>query len=145
MEVAGGDAGVGPIGEKAVHGGAGDGDGDGAAWADASGQELEDVGDVALAAVLFSRRPTPEEAPPLSPPSPSPENSDQGPSPASSLAEEEPVGLPPGWEFTLEYYEAKARYLAAQEAAHGASAAKIQARRLGRIYGGGEGGGGCTH
>ena len=139
MEVAGGGAGVGPSGEKAGHGGAGGGDGDEAVGADASDHELEDVGDVALAAVLFSRRPTAEEAPPPSPPSPV--NSNQGSSPASSLAEGEPVGLPPGWEFTLEYYEAKARYLAAQEAAHGASAAKIQARRLGRMYGGGERGG----
>lgn len=107
------------------------------AAADASGEdavpfspssgELEDVGDVALAAVSLLRRKTAEEPPPTSPPTPSATISDQGSTPESLVAEAGPARLPPGWEFTLEYYEAKARYMAAQEAAHGMSAAKIQA------------------
>lgn len=37
-----------------------------------------------------------------------------------------PSAAPPAFEATLEYYEAKRRYLAVQEAAHGASALQIQ-------------------
>ena len=143
MEVANGIAGVGPSGDggqggragafdgkKADHGGAGDG-----AAADTSdkdtvpiSEELEDIGDVALAAISLSRRPMAEVVPPMSPSTPSPAISDRGAASESSPVEAGPVGLPPGWELTLEYYEAKSRYLAAQQAAHGASAAKIQAR-----------------
>ncbi|CAM9378456.1 unnamed protein product, partial [Ectocarpus sp. 4 AP-2014] len=90
--------------------------------------EYEDMGDVAIAAVLQSAGKS--STPPSPPPSP------PVPVPVPVPAVVEPVlvpakpadPLPPVVEEEmLEYYEAKLRYLAAQEKAHGASAARIQA------------------
>lgn len=67
-------------------------------------EEYEDLGDIALAAVALSRRPPSVELPPPQ------------------------ICLPPEVEARLAYYEAKLRYLAKQNEAHGASASRIQAR-----------------
>lgn len=90
--------------------------------------EYEDLGDVALAAVLSARKPAPTPLPsPPSPPMPAPAVVVQ--EPARAVVEAKPASATPPQEATLEYYEAKMRYLAAQEKAHGASACKIQASK----------------
>ncbi|CAM9127005.1 unnamed protein product [Pylaiella littoralis] len=81
--------------------------------------EYQDLGDVALAAVLLANAPVP------TPPPPAPVDvvvEEPAPPALVPLAEEKPGGTSPPPLETLEYYEAKMRYLAAQEKAHGRSA-----------------------
>lgn len=75
--------------------------------------EYEDLGDVALAAVLLAKTPGGMVV--------------KQPAPPASVPAVEKADIPPPSEETLEYYEAKTRYLAAQEKAHGRSACTIQA------------------
>lgn len=89
--------------------------------------EFEDLGDVASAAVRLAKNPPPTPMP--SPPIPAPVEAVREPAcGAQTVVEAKPVSAapPPAQEETLEYYEAKMRYLEAQEKAHGASACKIQ-------------------
>lgn len=81
--------------------------------------EYDDVGDIALAAVRLARNAPPKPSPPA-----------VVVQERTQPMEAKPVRGPrPSQEETLEYYEAKMRYLAAQEKAHGASACKIQASK----------------
>lgn len=92
--------------------------------------KFEDMGDIALAAVRLAQNPAPT-------PTPTPTPTPPMPAPTMVVLEPtrvmqpraKPVSAPPSQNETLEYYEAKMRYLAAQEKAHGASATKIQASK----------------
>ena len=96
--------------------------------------EFEDLGDIALAALGLARNPPPTPAPavvvqePVRAAQPVVEAKPVS-APALPTLPMLPTPPPPSQEETLEYYEAKMRYLAAQEKAHGASACKIQARK----------------
>lgn len=106
---------------------------------------LEDVGDIARAAVAFSKRqPPPQAIPPPKPPS-KPPLSPPGSPPTLGKNDILAVSPPSVFEEKLRYYEAKIRYLAAQEEACGGSATIIQARnrrgwQKGGVDGGGRGG-----
>lgn len=86
--------------------------------------EFEDLGDIAFAAVRMARNPAPSASP--LPAMPGPAVAVQEPA-TQTVVGAKSVSAPLQQEETLEYYEAKMRYLAAQEKAHGASAFKIQA------------------
>eukprot|EP00903_Cladosiphon_okamuranus_P017045 g15710.t1 len=97
--------------------------------------EFEDLGDVAFAAVKFAQSPPPAPPPSMPPPAKVVQEPRRA---AQPVSEAKPVSAPPTpapgppapvQEETLEYYEAKMRYLAAQEKAHGGSACKIQASK----------------
>lgn len=90
-------------------------------------QPYEDLGDVVFAAVQSSRR---SDYNAMVPPAVL-RHASVGTFVDLSQMVSNPTGLPPAFEARLEYYEAKLRYLAAQEAAHGPSAVKIQVSKEG--------------
>lgn len=94
----------------------------------------EDLGDVALAAL--SRRPALSRETPM-PAAPLPPTFDSTLPPAST-PESHPgrdgVEVSPPNEATFAYYTAKLRYLAAQEAAHGAYATRIQVHKFRFVF-----------